>query len=115
MQQQNKKANGTMKTKIYILGWVSYTNEDNYLYNDQQVFTDKEKAMAEFKDDCDRAYEECKWGSQFDTPEEEREENLAYDVDESRGETTYNVSSVAYYGYKVEVSLKEVEIEIPEQ
>lgn len=104
-----------MATKIFILSWFSYTESDNYLYSDIKTFTDEEKAMAGFESDCEKAYEECKWGSQWDEPEDERDEDCAYDVDESRDPGTYQVSSGAYDGYHVEVSIEEKEIEIPAQ
>jgi len=102
-----------MTTKIFILSWFSYIESDNYLYSDIKTFTDEEKAMAEFESDCEKAYDECKWGCQWDESEDERDEDCAYDVDESRDPGTYQVSSGAYDGYHVEVSIEEKEIEIP--
>lgn len=107
------KNNTTMKTTIFILSWCSYTDSDDYLYTDIKTFTDEEEARKQFDDDCHMAYEECEWGSQWDESEENRDEECKYDVDESRAPGIYTVSSEAYDGYKVEVSLEEREIDIP--
>lgn len=102
-----------MKATIFILSWVSYTDSDNYLYTDIKTFTDEEQARKQYDHDCQMAYEECEWGSQQDTDEDERDEDDRYDVDESRDQDSYSVSSDAYDGYRVEVSLKREEIDIP--
>lgn len=102
-----------MKTKIFILSWVSYTDEDDYLYSDVKTFTDEKEARKQYDKDCEYAYEECEWGSQQDTPEDERDEDCKYDVDESRDDNCYTVASSAYNGYKVEVSIVEKEIDVP--
>lgn len=99
-----------MKQKIFILTWVSYTDEDDYLYSDVKVFTDEKDARMMYDHECGNAYEECEWGSQQGTPEDERDEDCKYDVDEIRDDNCYTVASSAYNGYKVTVKLTEVEI-----
>lgn len=99
-----------MKKKIFILTWVSYTDEDDYLYSDVKVFTDEKGARKQYDNDCEKAYEECKWGSQWDAPKYERDEYYSHDVDEERSGDSYTVSSPAYNGYKVQVKLTEVEL-----
>lgn len=96
--------------KIFILTWVSYTDEDDYLYSDVKVFTDEKGVRKLYEKYCKNAYEECEWGSQWDEPEEKRDEDCKFDVDESRDDNEYTVASSAYNGYKVQVKLTEVEI-----
>ena len=100
-----------MEKKIFILTWVSYTSEDDYLYSDVKVFTDEKEARKQYDNDCEKAYEECKWGSQSD-PKYERDEYCSHDVDEERSGDSYTVSSDAYDGYKVQVKLVEKEVEL---
>ena len=102
-----------MKARIFILSWVSYTDEDDYLYSDIKTFTDEKEAREQFDKDCEYAYEECEWGSQQDEPEDERDEDCKYDVDESRDDNEYIVSSSVYNGYRVQVELAEKEIDVP--
>lgn len=101
-----------MKTKIFILTWVSYTNGDNFLFSDVNTFTDEKDARSQFEKDCKSAYEECEWGSKWDEPEDERDENCKYNVYEQRYDNCYTVNSEAYEGYKVEVNLIKKEIEL---
>ena len=106
-----------MKTKIYQVSFTSFTESDNYLYNDVKTFTDEEQARQEWEQQCENAYQECRYGSEWDSissmDEEDREDVYEYDVDEERDPGTYTVSSEAYEGYKVIVSLDEVEIDVP--
>lgn len=102
-----------MKATIFILSWTSYTDSDDYLYTDIKTFTDEDEARKQYGDDCQNAHDECVWGSQWDEPEDERDEDCKYDIDESALDDCYTVSSSAYDGYKVEVKLEKQEIDIP--
>lgn len=102
-----------MKTTIYNVIWTSYTESDNFLYNDTKTFTSETEAHKEFDRQCQQAYDECEWGSQWDEPEDERDTACNYDVDETRDHDCYTVSSNAYDGYRVEVKLQRVEVGVP--
>ena len=100
-----------VKTKMYVLAWCSYTEGDNYLYSDVKTFTDEEKAVAEFNLCKKNAYEECKWGSEFES--ESKEDAYEFDVKEvTNSGKCYEVCSNAYEYYHVKISLTEKEIEI---
>lgn len=102
-----------MEATIFILSWCSYTDSDDYLYSNVETFTDETKANKQFHKACRKAYEECEWGSQWDDPEDERDEGCKYEVNERHCPHHYTVSSSAYDGYKVEVRLWKAEIEVP--
>ena len=100
-----------MKTKIYLLSWVSFTGSDNYMYSDIQIFTDKNKAVAELMQQKENAYEECKWGSEWES--EDKEDAYEFDVwEKTNSDVCYEVHSEAYDGYDVEIYLREKEIEV---
>lgn len=105
-----------MTKKIYLVTYASYTESDNYLYNDVKVFTDEEEARHEFISLRDGAYLECQYGASWDEVEtmsdEEREDVYQYTVDSNESETACKYTSDAYEGYAVEVQLVSKEIEI---
>lgn len=107
-----------MKATIFILSWVSYTSSDDYLYTDIKTFTDEQEARREFERGCRNARKECQWGAAWDDidnmTDEERAEEYEYDVEESSGTNDYTVGSEAYEGYKVQVTLREKEVEVPQ-
>jgi len=102
-----------MKATIFILSWCSYADGDDYLYSDVKTFTDEAEARKQFESDCNLAYDECEWGSQWDENEDSRDEDCKYDVEEQRGMDLYIVSSSAYDGYKVQVKLEAKEVDVP--
>jgi len=90
---------------IYLVSFSSYTSEDNYLYNSVQAFSNKEEAEKKFALECELAFKECQWGAQYDGTDEERDQELKYDVDVLDTNDDYTVSSMAYGGYICKVSL----------
>lgn len=106
-----------MKAKIFILSWVSYTHSDDFMCTNTETFTDEQEARREFERGCRDARKECQWGSAWDDidnmTDEERGEQYEYVVEESSDTNDYTVGSEAYDGYKVQVTLREKEIDIP--
>ena len=112
------KTNKIMKRNIIIVSYVSFTSSDNYLHTEQKSFTNRLKAQDYYEDSCKYAYEECKWGSQVDEPEDERDEDCTFDVDEERngsfkdGKAGYKVESQAYEGYWVSITYEVQEVDV---
>lgn len=106
-----------MKAKFFILSWVSYTHSDDFMCTNTETFTDEQEARREFERGCRDARKECQWGSAWDDidnmTDEERGEQYEYNVEESSDTNDYTVGSEAYGGYKVQVTLREKEIDIP--
>lgn len=94
-----------MEKKIYIVSYVSYTNEDDYLYSSSIPFANKKDARKEFKKECELARVRCELGNQWDVSDE-----FKYEVEENRTRNTYEASSAAYDGYKVKVTITENEV-----
>lgn len=107
-----------MKTTVITVSYFSFTESDNYTHTEQKTFTNRLFAQGYYEDECKKAYDECKWGSQWDEPEGERNEDCAYEVDvdcngsTKDGKADYKVESAAYDGYHVKVSYEAVEVDV---
>lgn len=108
-----------MKTKIFLVTTTSYTASDNYLFNDVKTFTDEQEAISEYDNICNNLRQECRWGADYDNDDhtDDYEYNMseAHHTHEVKGNgymLTYEASSDAYEGYRVQVKLECQEVEI---
>lgn len=102
-----------MKTKIIIVSFTSYTENDNYLHTEQKVFTNSLNAQDYYEDQCNKARCECQWAEYWDADQDERKEATEYAISERKEQDSYRVESEAYCGYHVTIKKEEQEIEVP--
>lgn len=96
-----------MKTKLYIVSYVSFDGYDDNLYTEVKTFTDRDKAEAFYRQSVDTARADA------------RREEDGYDEDdwtpisENESDGEYNVSRDNDERYFTRVELTEQEIDIP--
>lgn len=120
-----------MKTRIFIVTYASHTaSGDDNLYQSVKTFTgadypkNEREAREYYERQKQQAYEECKWGENWDADEDEREGETEYEPMYANSDIrranydgmlhgSYEVESEAYEGYKVQIEFEEREIESP--
>lgn len=105
-------------TRIFVVTFTSYTQSDNYLYTEQKVFSNPLFAQDYYEDRCADAHSECRLGEVWNGDKDERKNANEYPVSEKYTgrmkdlNATYEVSSEAYCGYQVKVTLSSHEVEL---
>jgi len=100
-----------MKTKIYMVTMTSYTTSDNNLYNNTWTYNNEEEARQQYISLRDEQSEECRWGADYDNSDHTND--CEYNMSEREDGDTYEASSEAYEGYRVQIKLETVEIDVP--
>ena len=100
-----------MKTKIFIVTMSSYTTSDNNLYNNTWPYNNEKEAQQQYISLRDEQSEECRWGANYDN--DDHTDDYEYNVTEHEDGNTYEASSEAYEGYRVQIKLEAVDIEVP--
>ena len=100
-----------MKTKIYMVTMTSYTTSDNNLYNNTWTYNNEEEARQQYISLRDEQSEECRWGADYDN--DDHTDDCEYNMSEREDGDTYEASSEAYEGYRVQIKLETVEIDVP--
>ena len=100
-----------MKTKIYMVTMTSYTTSDNNLYNNTWTYNNEEEARQQYISLRDEQSEECRWGADYDN--DDHTDDCEYNMSEREDGDTYEASSEAYEGYRVQIKLEAVEIDVP--
>lgn len=100
-----------MKTKIYMVTMTSYTTSDNNLYNNTWTYNNEEEARQQYISLRDEQSEECRWGADYDNSDHTND--CEYNMSEREDGNTYEASSEAYEGYRVQIKLEAVEIDVP--
>ena len=96
--------------KVWLIQECRYTTEDNNLWMGCNQYSDKDAAMAAFERDKKNALDECKYGAMWDNLDgADPDEIYEYDVYNCKeSENHYEVSSDAYDGFSVQITLMEI-------
>jgi hypothetical protein len=108
-----------MKATIYMVTITSYTAADNNIYSDVKTFADEQQAIDCYDRTCDQQRGECQWGEYADNEDHADDYQYPYTDNHLTEEReaggyvlTYEASSEAYEGYRVQVKLEKQEVEI---
>ena len=108
-----------MKATIYMVTITSYTASDNNIYSDVKTFADEQQAIDCYDRTCDQQRGECQWGEYADNEDHADDYQYPYTDNHLTEEReaggyvlTYEASSEAYEGYRVQVKLEKQEVEI---
>ena len=99
-----------MKAKIYMVTMTSYTTSDNNLYNNTWTYDNEEEARQQYTSLRDEQSKECRWGANYDN--DDHTDDCEYTMSEREDGCTYEASSEAYEGYRVQVKMECREIDI---
>lgn len=89
---------------------TSYTASDNNLYNNTWTYGNEEEARQQYISLRDEQSEECRWGADYDN--NNHTDDCEYTFSEREDGNTYEASSEAYEGYRVQVRLEKRTVEI---
>ena len=101
-----------MKTTIYMVTMTSYTTSDNNLYNNTWTYDNEEEARQQYISLRDEQSEECRWGADYDNDDHTDDCEYTFSEREDEDGNTYEASSEAYEGYRVQVKMERQEVEI---
>ena len=108
-----------MKATIYMVTITSYTASDNNIYSDVKTFADEQQAIDCYNRTCDQQRGECQWGEYADNEDHADDYQYPYTDNHLTEEReaggyvlTYEASSEAYEGYRVQVKLEKRTVEI---
>ena len=101
-----------MKATIYMVTMTSYTTSDNNLYNNTWTYDNEEEARQQYISLRDEQSEECRWGADYDNDDHTDDCEYTFSEREDEDGNTYEASSEAYEGYRVQVKMECQEVEI---
>lgn len=101
-----------MKATIYMVTMTSYTASDNNLYSDTWTYDNEDEARQQYISLRDEQSEECRWGADYDNDDHTDDCEYTFSEREDEDGNTYEASSEAYEGYRVQVKLEKQEVEI---
>lgn len=101
-----------MKATIYMVTMTSYTASDNNLYNNTWTYDNEEEARQQYVSLRDEQSEECRWGADYDNDDHTDDCEYTFSEREDEDGNTYEASSEAYEGYRVQIRLEKRTIEI---
>ena len=91
---------------------TSYTASDNNIYNNTWTYDNEEEARQQYISLRDEQSEECRWGADYDNDDHTDDCEYTFSEREDEDGNTYEASSEAYEGYRVQVKLEKQEVEI---